>query len=318
MISVKWKKYELLDGSFRTMVQQVNQGKIITRFDKTPVPRGPKDVVCPHFLEFKWGYGCPHDCAWCYLQGCLGWLPTKTSPVVKDLDVVKKHLKSFISVRHTQPEMLNSGEIADSLMSENSERPLSREIMPIVKGTPHKILYLSKMKDIHHFLDNAEQWKENAVMSFSINAYDVAERWERLAPHPKERIDAAMELSKAGYQVRLRIDPIVAVDDWENSYKGVIDDIFRKFRPERITLGTLRGLTRVIARSRDRSWVKYLDEKTNFGKRISLPVRVKIYRTVMGYLKKKYDFDQVAICKDTVEVHDMVGSDRRNLRCNCV
>ena len=174
------------------------------------------------------------------------------------------------------------------------------------------------MKDIHHFLDNAEQWKENAVMSFSINAYDVAERWEKLAPHPKERIDAAMKLSKAGYQVRLRIDPIVAVDDWENSYKGVIDDIFRKFRPERITLGTLRGLVRVIAASRDRSWVKYLDEKTNFGKRISLPIRVKIYRTLIGYLKKKYDFDQVAICKDTVEVHHMVSSDWRNLRCNCV
>lgn len=140
-------------------------------------------------------------------------------------------------------------------------------------------------------MDNAEQWKENAVMSFSINAYDVAERWEKLAPHPKERIDAAMKLSKAGYQVRLRIDPIVAVDDWENSYKEVIDDIFRKFRPERITLGTLRGLVRVIAASRDRSWVKYLDEKTNFGKRISLPIRMKIYRTLIGYLKKKYDFD---------------------------
>jgi spore photoproduct lyase len=318
MISVKRKKYELLDGSVRKMVEQVNQGKIIARFDKTPVPKCPKDVVCPHFLEFKWGYGCPHMCAWCYLQGCLSRLPTKTRPVVKDLDAVKKHLLSFISASHTQPEMLNTGEIADSLMSENSKRPLSKEIMPIVQGTPHKILYLSKMKDIHHFLDNAEQWKEHAVMSFSVNAYDVAERWERLAPHPEERIDAARRLSRAAYQVRLRIDPIVAVQNWENSYKGIIDNIFRKFRPERITLGTLRGLRRVIAASRDRSWVEYLDEKTNWGKRISLPIRVKIYRTLIDYLKNKYDFDQVAICKDTVEVHDMVGSDWRNLRCNCV
>jgi len=155
-------------------------------------------------------------------------------------------------------------------------------------------------------------------MSFSINAYAVAERWERLAPHPKERTDAAMRLFRAGYPARLRIDPIVAMDGWENSYKGVIDDIFSRFRPEKITLGTLRGLRRVIVNARDRSWVQYLDEKTNWGKRISLPIRVEIYRTLIGYLKKKYDFHQVAICKDTVDVHEMVGSDWRNLRCNCV
>jgi len=38
------------------LVKQVADGSIIKRFDKTPYPVKPTDVVCPHFLELKWAY----------------------------------------------------------------------------------------------------------------------------------------------------------------------------------------------------------------------------------------------------------------------
>ena len=77
-------EYELLEGGKKRLVQQVADGSIIKRFDKTPVPTKPTDVVCPHFLELKWAYGCQFNCAWCYLKGTFRFLETKTKPVFKD------------------------------------------------------------------------------------------------------------------------------------------------------------------------------------------------------------------------------------------
>lgn len=53
-LSVKYKEYKNLKGKNTQLVQQVGDGSIIKRFDRTPQPSQPQDVVCPHFLELKW------------------------------------------------------------------------------------------------------------------------------------------------------------------------------------------------------------------------------------------------------------------------
>jgi len=73
-------EYETFYGQRKSLVAQVGDGSIIHRFDKTPVPREPEDIVCPHFLELKWALGCPFNCAWCYLQGTLRLYPRRKAP----------------------------------------------------------------------------------------------------------------------------------------------------------------------------------------------------------------------------------------------
>ena len=51
MSDVKTDDYELVDGSWKTLVKQVADGSIIKRFEMTPTPRHASDIVCPHFLE---------------------------------------------------------------------------------------------------------------------------------------------------------------------------------------------------------------------------------------------------------------------------
>lgn len=93
-MKVHFKTYTILDGSKRTLVSHVGDGSIIKRFDKTPVPKQPQDVVCPHFLELKWAYGCPFHCAWCYLQGTLRMLPGKTKPRFKEYSRILEHINA--------------------------------------------------------------------------------------------------------------------------------------------------------------------------------------------------------------------------------
>ncbi|MEW6376420.1 MAG: three-Cys-motif partner protein TcmP [Thermodesulfobacteriota bacterium] len=312
---IYYKEYPPFTGPKERLVERVNDGSIITRFDKTPQPKNSSDVVCPHFLELKWAYGCPFDCSWCYLKGTFRFRPNGKEPVIKDFEKIELHTRAFLEERNT-PEILNSGEIADSLMNENSDKPFSRFIIPLFETQKlHKVLFLTKSSNVKNLLEIEPH--HQAIISFSLNAIPVAKKWEKAPPIVK-RIEAAKKVYQAGYEVRVRIDPMVPIDGWKESYKELVDLIFGNLVPERITLGSLRGLQSTINGCSDRSWVKYLTESSNWGKKIDFQTRFTMYSEVIKHLKSKYHYEKVALCKETIEMWDSLKMNYRQIKCNCV
>jgi len=294
---------------------KIADGSIITLFDKTPPPAGPDDVVCPHFVELKWANGCNFDCAWCYLNGTFRFRPMGKGPYMKDFDRISKDLRTFFSeVR--KPSLLNSGELSDSLVFEGNGSALSKHIIPMFKGQDrHKLLIVTKSANVGKLLRTDSQ--ERVVVSFSINATKVARKWEKKAPAPLARLKAARKLAEAGFKIRIRLDPIVPIEGWEKEYKAIIDAIFRNIKPERITLGSLRGLQSTINFSEDRSWTEYLDDKSNWGKKIGFDKRYEIYDAIIEYLWETYKFDRISLCKETVGMWERLSLDYRRMKCNC-
>ena len=315
-IRIKVKEYGLSSSSKVSLVQHVGDGSIIKRFDKTPPPAKSTDVICPHFLELKWAYGCPFDCAWCYLKGTFRFHPTKTKPVIKDYVKIGLHTSRFLEEIET-PEILNTGEIADSLMGEGSGKPFSKFIIPMFEEQDrHKVLFVTKSDNIKHLLEINPH--NQAIISFSLNADEVAKRWENGAPSVDRRIEAGRKLSQAGYEVRIRIDPMVPAPEWEKHYTNLIVQIFASFVPSRITLGSLRGLQSTINGSTDKSWVEYLKEGSNWGKKIDFKTRYEMYATIINQLKEKYNYSEVALCKETVAMWGRLGMDYKKIKCNCI
>ena len=312
---INYKEYKCIDGRKRVLVSQINDGSIITRFDKTPLPEELTDVVCPHFLELKWAYGCPFDCSWCYLKGTFRFRPNGKEPVIKDYGKIGLHTKAFLEEVKT-PEILNTGEIADSLMNETSDGPFSEFIIPFFETQKlHKVLFLTKSPNVKNLL--AIEPHNQAIISFSLNAIPVAKKWEK-APPILKRIEAAKKVYEAGYEVRVRIDPMVPIDGWKESYLQLVDLIFENLNPERITLGSLRGLQSTINGCSDKSWVKYLTESSKWGKKIDFQTRFNMYSEVIEYLKSKYNSEKVALCKETIEMWNSLKMNYRQIRCNCV
>jgi len=149
-------------------------------------------------------------------------------------------------------------------MGDGLSEPFSEFIMPIIVGTRHRILFLTKGTNVEHLLEHPE-WRDKAVLSWSINAVPLAERWEALTPDVMKRIDAAKAVFKAGYEVRLRIDPMVTVDGWLNKYSRLVDEAFSRLFPERITLGSLRGLASTRNNVKERSWLEYFARRAVGG-----------------------------------------------------
>jgi len=315
-INISYKKYGLIDNSELNLVEKVNDGSIIARFDKTPLPVRATSVICPHFLELKWAYGCPFDCAWCYLKGTFRFHPTKTKPVIKDRAKVESHTRKFLE-EVTTPEILNTGEIADSLMGEGLSEPFSKFIIPMFEEqNKHKVLFVTKSDNIKHLLEINPH--NQAIISFSLNADKVAKRWENGAPSVDRRIEAGRKLSQAGYEVRIRIDPMVPVSEWEKHYTDLITQIFTNFTPSRITLGSLRGLQSTVNGSTDKSWVDYLMESSNWGKKIAFRTRYEMYSRILTLLKNDYAYTNVALCKETLAMWGRLEMDYKKIRCNCV
>jgi spore photoproduct lyase len=309
-------EYELLDAATNLLAQQVGDGSIIKRFDKTPSPIKQTNVVCPHFLELKWAYGCPFDCAWCYLKGTFRFRPSGMKPVIKDYGKIELHTRRFLS-EVTTPEILNTGEIADSLMWESSRKPFSKFIIPIFEEqNRHKVLFVTKSDNIKNLLEINPH--NQVIMSFSLNADEVAKRWEKGAPSVDRRIEAGRRLSQAGYEVRIRIDPMVPIENWKIYYVYLVDQIFANFAPARITLGSLRGLQSTINGATDKSWQGYLKENSNWGKKVEFNTRYEMYATIIDQLRESYGYEEVALCKETLAMWTSLGMDYRKIKCNCV
>lgn len=315
-MKVYFRKYEALDGSTNTLVEKVGDGSIITRFDKTPVPRSPHDVVCPHFLELKWATGCPYACAWCYLQGTFRFLDYKTRPRPKDFSRIEGHMTALFEGDGVRPELLNAGELSDSMITEHWKKPFTKFIMKLI-GTQkiHKVLFVTKSPEVGNLLEIEN--RDQAVVSFSLNADPVASRWEK-APKIVHRIEAAGLLKDAGFEVRIRIDPMVPVEDWEKAYSALLEMVFSRFRPDRITLGSLRGLQSTINNARDKSWTVYLAETSNWGKKPLADTRRLMYSTVIDELRTEHKYRSVALCKETIQMWRDLGMNYSKIRCNCI
>lgn len=322
-------KYRMLDGEERTLLKAIGNGRVIRLFNKTPFPEKPTDVVCPHFHELAIVYGCPYDCAYCYLKGTFRFFQGDNGRIpvrIKKEKQVRRAIRTFLQASkmgQIPPTVLNTGELADSLCTETDivyGKPLSRFLMDYFAGTRHKILFLSKGTHVKNFLEN--EWQKNAILSWSLNAYPVAERWEHLAPHPRERIEAARKVAEAGYEVRMRIDPLVAVRNYNQHYQDLIGNLLDAVTPSRITLGCLRGLVSTMACAVDKSWIQYLTESSSWGRKPPIETRYSLYSNIIEHLRKQGYTGDVGVCKDTLAIWRMLekeyGLDFRNIRCNCV
>lgn len=288
--------------------------RILRYFEKTP-----ETIVCPHFWELNWAYGCPFNCSYCYLQGTFQG--NKKPRYVKLKYVFDALENAFRDGEEGKlpPSIFNSGELADSLMSTPT---MEKIVDKFEEQDKHKLLLLTKWNDVEFLL---KKLKKQTIVSFSINAPKIAERWEKGTAPPQKRIGAAKKVSEIGYETRIRIDPMIPVRGWEDLYCNLADQIFGALKPSRITLGSLRGLRNTIRFCKDNSWTRYLaKDETGWGRKVGFALRLSMYSVVLNHLKEKHGFTKVALCKETPEVWGKLGLGPgkspiwENCKCNCV
>ena len=286
---------------------------MVVYFSKTP-----SDIICPHFWELRWAFGCPFECAYCYLQGTgRGNKSPKYRPINKVILALDKAFKNEYFQRH--PSIFNSGELSDSLMNTSNMRQIADFFETQDR---HKLLLLTKSSNVEWLAQNP---RKQTIASFSINALEISTRWEKKAPLPQQRIEAAKKLIESGYEVRIRIDPIFPVENWQSHYENLVYSILSTLptEPHRITLGTPRGLAKTLIFAKDRSWENIAftqtPEYSGWGKKAPPSTRKEIYSFFFDKLQSLgYNKSKIGICKETKTMWQEMGIDYTKCACNCV
>jgi spore photoproduct lyase len=289
---------------------EISFGKgIISKFHKTP-----PDISCGNFWELKWAFGCPLDCNYCYLRGTMRG---NMKPRIIKLEYVLAAIDQAFSGIKTA-SIFNSGELSDSLMNPSIMVQLADKFESQSK---HKLSILSKFgpKNVRPFLSKP---RKQTICAWSINAIEVARKWERAAATPEMRIEAAKLMSEAGYDTRVRLDPIFPIEGWKTHYEDIIYTIFDAFEPKRMILGTPRGLWKTITYAQkaglDMKWASYFKEDSSWGKKIGYRQRLEIYEFFYDKLQSLgYGPDRVSLCKETVQIWKDLGLAYVQGTCNC-
>jgi spore photoproduct lyase len=232
-------------------------------------------------------------------------------------------------LRRGRAWLLSAGESSDSLALDHVTH-LARDLVPLFarqdegmlfpKEEKHKLLFVTKSVNVQGLFEVNE--RAHVVVSFSLNAPEVSARYEHGAPHPYERLKAAVQCQQAGYEVRIRIDPIVPLEGWREMYGPLLERIALEMDVKglRFTLGTIRhnpGL-RECARDRGREWQVFNPAHSHEGSDLRYRLPVTLRREVYSWFLKRLPAEaSVALCKETEEIWEELGLDARNPRCNC-
>lgn len=274
-------------------------------FDKTP-----PGIVCPHFYILAHANGCPYECDYCYLRLTLRHYPEPT--VFSNTARLFQELRDWLLSLET-PSVLNTGELSDSLAWDR-ETELSLNLIPLFDNQKkHKALFLTKSQTV----DNLLKMEPSAqvIVSFSVNAEAVARKYERGAPAPAARLAAAKKLREAGWEVRVRLDPLLPVPDWKDQYAEIIDKI-NEVGPAVVTLGSLRYFKNLLAHAPAATDVfgMGLDHGDPDGRlRVAEEQRQEMYRFCMERLSSL----RLGLCKETEKMHRALGLPGTHQSCNC-
>jgi len=323
------------EGSVREVVVPKHwvNSRFIALFNK---PSG--DIVCPHFWEFKPFIGCPFDCSYCYLRGTFYGDKSPRMKVKNPVELTGE-LSRFLEWADSEGLriLMNAGELADSLAVPEWTEFIIRAILPVLKSHKnHKVLFLTKGGTTHIKPLLRDEWVHELskffVVSFSLNPERITKRYERGTADSEDRIKAARILQDNGFAVRIRIDPIIPISGWRVDYAILIRKIFLDYglEPERVTIGSLRGLQKTMNFAKDNDWKDYFGrgEKTRWGLKIEKDLRMEIYVFILKKIHEAGYSGQLALCKETLDLWERLvdlGLLRdpgtfgiwENVRCNC-
>lgn len=226
---------------------------------------------------------------------------------------------------------------SDSLLYEGVV-PHVRNLAPLFshpERNPHnnKLILLTKTANTHYLSDILPTQRSNIVASFSLNPEPIADLWEgkwpdtleRITPSIPQRLEAVKYAQDLGFEVRVRVDPILTPEGWEEHYRAFVAEVKRMGIDFRYwTLGTYREKNTQLDAWRERwglppmEWQPPETELVKDGthRHLAEQHRVEIYREMVTLIRQEFPRARISLCKETHAVRKAVAL--CNADCNCL
>ena len=174
-----------------------------------------------HNYYFSHMLNCIYDCRYCFLQGMY-----RSAHYVLFVNHEDFGFEIEEKIRKHAGEAVHffSGYDCDSLALE----PVTgfvKSTLPLFQKHPEALLELrTKSTQIRALLSMPPL--DNCVIAFSFTPEKIAAALEHNTPKIERRIEAMLQLQKAGWQIGLRFDPLIYEENFQENYQQLFDSIF--------------------------------------------------------------------------------------------
>ncbi|MEW6530963.1 MAG: radical SAM protein [Thermodesulfobacteriota bacterium] len=266
-----------------------------------PCP-GTKEYVCCGLQILHIGQGCPMDCRYCALQA---YFNRPVLEVFVNVSEMLDGLRERVSEEPNRFHRICTGEFTDSLALDPITDLASKLVHFFSQQTNASLEIKTKTDFVETLLDIDPRGR--VVLSFSMNAAEIASLEERRAASLKRRLQAAAQAQNKGYMLGFHFDPIIPFQGWEQGYYRTIDRIFRLIDPQRIawiSLGVLRFVPdlKEIVRARfgplryfHDGFVRGLDGK----QRLPVQRRIEIYKRLADRIRTHAPETRIYLCMES-------------------
>ncbi len=195
-------------------------------------------IGAQHNYYFSHMLNCLYDCRYCFLQGMFQ--SAHYVLFVNNEDFLEK-MESITKQHNNETVHFFSGYDCDSLALD-PVTDFTSEFLPFFERHPNSLLELRTKSTQIRTLLKREPIK-NCVVAFSFTPDKIAKALEHKAPDINKRLQAILDLQKAGWQIGLRFDPLIYTKDYARKYSELFNALFSKINPElthSISLGGFR------------------------------------------------------------------------------
>ena len=250
------------------------------------------------------------DCSYCYLQEYLSGNPqlkvfSNTGDLLAEADeLLSRHRRFFFRI--------GTGEITDSLALD-PYIGFSREVVPFFAEQPNSLLELKTKSDCVGDLLRIDP-KDRVVVAWSMNPERVIALHEHGTASLGERLAAAVRCQQAGYRLGFHFDPLIEYPDWESDYRSLLEQLFSTVDWRRIAWLSM-GVLRVTPALRRSMKARFPQSALLTGEqslcpdgklRYFHPLRVSMYRRMLGWIRHAAPTVKVYLCMESREVWEQV------------
>ncbi|MBM3472951.1 MAG: hypothetical protein FJX75_06780 [Armatimonadetes bacterium] len=299
-------------------------GSIGRVLDTNCEPGMGERIICYPYRHFNAVGNCPYDCTFCYLSGNRGNLKCPAIKLYTNLPDVLAAIRK-VADRAPGPVLFYGSKLQDFVALDPLTR-YSETLVPFAAEHPNvRLLFLTKSASIERFvpLDH----RGHTILSWTLNAEPVIERYEIGTPSLEERLVAARRAAEAGYEVRFIFMPMIPVEGWREAHAEAVAKALRAVRPSRITLGGICMYRSALNAMRGRGSREALSPILNhlrppaFARdryRFREDVRTAMCAHMLTCIRETDPSMPVSLCLETPEVWESVGLRPEEAPCNCL
>ena len=233
-------------------LQKLRQNLILASNKPNMIYEGA--VVCEDFENDNFYYtssiiNCVYDCEYCYLQGVYSSgnivIFVDIEKVFEEVEELYNKLKSLYLCVSYDTDLLAIENICS----------FSEKWYHFIKDKKDlKIELRTKSANIDKFLNL--DVLDNFIIAFTLSPKDIALKNEKYTASFKNRVKAIKELQNKGWKVRICIDPLIYIDDFEKNYSEMIEYLFSEIDKNKVidvSIGVFRTSKEYLKKMRNQN-----------------------------------------------------------------